>query len=118
MTLTDKVMSEILARWDMLVGKLTELSPKMYEAYFRQAYVVGGIMTTIISGIVVLVALLIAANCFSIALKEDEEYFGPAICFGVVGLAAFGLFLCPGIAHLLNPHYYTIRSITETVMGR
>lgn len=120
--MTDKVIDELLAHWDLVVAKLTELSPKVFGLYVRQAVLVHGVVTVLVSALV----LCIAGYCFPRAVAgyrravaeytvEDADIGWAAAVTGlfVVGCLAMG-FLISGAAHLLNPDYYALRALIGT----
>lgn len=54
--MTDKAVNEILSRWDIIVDKLTEISPRIYEFYVRQAVFVDGLIAAVVSSIFLVLA--------------------------------------------------------------
>lgn len=115
--MTDKAVSEILSRWDTMMGKFMEISPKVYGFYLRQAILVDGIMGVIACVVFLVLAwkgvLWIIRRPCSDSDDGFLRFIGLGIC-GIVILAA-ALNLVDSIGHIINPNYYAIRSIIETL---
>lgn len=120
--MTDKLIDELLARWDAVVAKLTELSPKVFGLYLRQAVLVDGVVTVLVSTVVLCITVYClpkAVANYKWAAEECsiwEADLGWA--FAVVGLVVLGCFaigfFISGVAHLINPEYYALRALIRT----
>lgn len=118
--MTDKAISEILSRWDIMVGKFMNISPQIYRFYLRQAILVNGV----IGAIVCVVFLVLGWKGILWIIRQtdsdDADYYDePLYLMGFVVCGAVMLIsvicLIDAVGHLVNPNYYAIRSIIETL---
>lgn len=101
-----------------LANKLGEGAEFVYATYVRQQ-VITGILATAVGAIAMVIAILIAKILLKAAAKVDEydkDGYYAALATTVVLGALFGIgFIFDGLQHLLNPHYYAIQTLLDTV---
>ena len=121
--MTEQVISEVLSRWDLIADGLMALSPRVYETYIRQAFWVNGVKGTIASLLFLIVLGAVFVRC-GVGLRKSNAWYdgGEEYMFGRIfsgaGLAfSFICFVC-SIGYLMNPEYYAIQKILETLFGK
>ena len=122
--MTEQVISEVLSRWDLIADGLMALSPKVYEIYVRQAFWVKGVKGAIAGSLfstilgVVFVWCVFGLRKNSGSSWEDQEMFAGGVVFSAIGLVVSLIFLICSIGYLMNPEYYAIQKILETLFGK
>jgi hypothetical protein len=105
-----------------LATKLGEGAAHVYAIYVREQYVsgVGSIIWSVVWLLLSAAVIVGASKLFRWASKEDEEEVMTAAVIMGTGLGLVILVIATscldsGIQHLLNPEYYAIQDILDSV---
>lgn len=127
--MSDQMMSEVLARLDLLIEKLGEGAVKAWPLFVKQALWVDGVATLVVG--LVLAGTAAAAVRVMIALRNKAEdvdsidaavgYEFGSILVAVVAviLAVVGaLMLITAVRRIINPEYYALMDIARMLTGK
>lgn len=117
---------EILSRFDLLVAKIAEVSPKVWAIYIKQQYIEGIVNISVF--IIFLIPFIISLKIVINNINNEEYYikkpFGTdptpkgftwaviAIITGFITVISLLIMLLEGnILKLFNPEYYAIKDL-------
>lgn len=120
----DKAMEYI----DKLAAKLGVMTEHVYGVLVKQAFA-NGVTDAIIGGVFLMIAVIAGVIITKVTVKSyekshcswDYEWFPVvlAVCFLVVTPGGFGIYaISEGIKALINPEYYAIKEILDTIGGK
>lgn len=127
--MSDQMMSEVLARLDLLIEKLGEGAVKAWPLFVKQAFWVDGV-ATLVAGLV-LAGTAAAAVRVVIALRnkaEDVDSINEAVGyeFGSILVAVVAVILAvvgalmssTAVLRIINPEYYALMNIVRMLTGK
>jgi hypothetical protein len=114
---------EVLTRLDTVGAKIADGSVHVYSVLVHQAYVEGvaDLIKATIAVLLSALAFVISVTFFRKAKNEDD---GDCCLIGTItGILAISAllicvnFLTEGVMRLLNPEYYALHEVLQTVLG-
>lgn len=110
------VSDQIIKVLDELGKRLVGPAQKLWEIYVKQAYVDG------IQFIIASMAIWgVAYWCYRLYKWGTSNDEGDAVVWGAIFTVAFSvgavLMICAGVGHFINPEYYALMDIIQSITG-